>query len=69
MEKHYYSFIVYHEKLGPQFGCKWTTNKPETYEEANKSADKICERLQHGKKPNKRQGPLVHTIPTINDPF
>jgi hypothetical protein len=55
-----YEFIVHHELYPTSLGCRWTTDA-ESEELANKRADKICEHLQHGVKPKKRQGKLVHT--------
>lgn len=55
-----FEVIVHHELYPTSLGCKWTITA-ESKEEANEKADKICKRLQHGVKPKKRQGPLVHT--------
>lgn len=61
-----YEFIVHHELFPTALGCRWTT-EAESKEIANAKADKICERLQHGIKPKKRQGPLVHTPAKLID--
>ena len=55
-----YKTIVHHEKYPESLGCKWEI-EAESEAEANMKADRICTKLQHGVKPKKRQGPLVHT--------
>lgn len=55
-----YTTIVHHEKYPPSLGCQWTITA-NSKEEAEAKADKIVTHLQHGVKPKKRQGPLVHT--------